>query len=68
MKEVLLAPYKNPEWFALFAVLLLLVLWKRKGSSKESVFFNFSTMVKRSNGLKPKLRPLIWVLRIAAVA
>ena len=68
MKEVLLAPYKNPEWFALFAVLLLLVLWKLKGSSKESVFFNFSTMVKRSNGLKPKLRPLIWVLRIAALA
>ncbi len=68
MREVLLAPYKNPEWFALFAILLLLVLWKLKSASKESVFFNFSTRVKRSSNLKSKLRPLIWVLRIAALA
>jgi Ca-activated chloride channel family protein len=68
MREILLAPYKNPEWFTLFALLLLLVIWKYKSVSKESVYFNFSTGVKGSSGLKTKLRPILWILRVAALS
>ena len=40
MREILLAPYKNPEWFA-FRPIITISNVEYKSASKDSVYFQF---------------------------
>jgi Ca-activated chloride channel homolog len=68
MREVLMAPYKNPEWFILFAVIGLLLLWKLRFSKKETTFFYYPIVLNGLQTLKSRVRPVLWILRLFALS
>lgn len=68
MREVLMAPYKNPEWFILFAVVGLLLLWKLRFSKKETPFFYYPIVLNGLQTLISRVRPVLWILRLFALS
>ena len=62
--------FENPQWFWLFLLLPLLALWYILKRNKQSAEVKISSLkgFKVKQGLLPKLKPLLFVLRLLALA
>lgn len=65
--EGIFGPFKDAFWLWLLPVLLVLALIKFKTRQQESASFSFSTSLKTLTGLKARLRPYLFILRILSL-
>ncbi|GGE03427.1 vWA domain-containing protein [Psychroflexus salis] len=62
--------FENPEWFWLFLLLPVVGAWHFVKRNKENAVVHISSVkgFEKSNSILPKLRPILYVLRLVSLA
>ena len=62
--------FEHPQWFWLFLLLPILILWYIWKRNKQTAAVKISSIkgFKVKQGILPKLKPLLFVLRLLALA